>query len=258
MLFRFCLQFHPLLILPVLLILFLASGAVIHWLQLHSPLSARLKGGALGLPTFVAVSTLFALFASFLLADTMAQKERASKAVQIESAAILGLSVASETTTASGGRIRTAILDYADSVVADEWPRLLHESGSSRTEQALLELVRAVRDAANDEGLSSSVHGQMLFLAQDIVAARTDRIAIVANHYNQFAWSALFLLGFLTQFVIGMGFLDRASANRHAVIVFSLAAVIALWLLAIQDNPFRGAGQVSPEAIEQAVSAWRD
>lgn len=258
MLFRFWLQFHPLLILPVLLILFLASGAVIHWLQLHSPLSARLKGGALGLPTFVAVSTLFALFAAFLLADTMARKERASQAVQTESAAIFGLGVASETTTASAGRIRAAILDYADSVVADEWPRLLQESGSSRTEQALLELVRAVRDAANDEGLSSSVHGQMLSLAQDIVDARTDRIAIVANHYQQFSWSALFLLGFLTQFVIGMGFLDRASANRHAIVVFSLAAVIALWLLAIQDNPFRGAVQVSPEAIEQAVSAWRD
>jgi hypothetical protein len=258
MLFRFWLQFHPLLILPVLLILFLASGALIHWLQLHSPLSARLKGGALGLPTFVAVSTLFALFAAFLLADTMARKERASQAVQTESAAIFGLGVASETTTASAGRIRAAILDYADSVVADEWPRLLQESGSSRTEQALLELVRAVRDAANDEGLSSSVHGQMLSLAQDIVDARTDRIAIVANHYQQFSWSALFLLGFLTQFVIGMGFLDRASANRHAIVVFSLAAVVALWLLAIQDNPFRGAVQVSPEAIEQATSAWRD
>lgn len=251
-------QFHPLLILLFLLILFLTSGALIHWLQFHSPLSARLKGGALGLPTFVAVSTLFALFAAFLLADTMSRKDRASQAVQTESAAIFGLGVASETTAASGGRIRAAILNYSDSVVADEWPRLLQESGSSRTEQALLELLRAVRDAANDEGLSSSAHGQMLSLAQHIVDARTDRIAIVADHYQEFSWSALFLLGFMTQFVLGMGFLDRASANRHAIFVFSLAAVVALWLLAIQDNPFRGAVQVSPEAIEQAVSAWRD
>lgn len=255
---RFWFEFHPLLILTLLLILFLASGALIHWLQFHSPLSARFKGGALGLPTFVAVSTLFSLFAAFLLADTMDRKERASQAVQTESAAIFGLGVASETTMASGERIRAAILDYADSVVADEWPRLLQESGSGRTEQALLELLRAVRDAANEEGHSASAHGQMLSLAQDIVEARTNRIAVVANHYQKFSWSALFLLGFLTQFVMGMGFLDRASANRHAIVAFSLAAVIALWLLAIQDNPFRGAVQVSPEAIEQAVSAWRD
>ena len=255
---RLWFEFHPLLILLFLLILFLASGALIHWLQFHSSLSNRLKGSALGLPTFVAVSTLFALFASFLLADTMARKDRASQAVQTESAAIFGLGVASETTMDSEGRIRAAILDYADSVVEDEWPRLLQESGSSRTEKALLELLRAVRDAANDEGYSATAHGQMLALGQDIVDARTDRIAVVANHYQKFSWSALFLLGFLTQFVMGMGFLDRASSNRHAIVVFSLAAVVALWLIAIQDNPFRGAVQVSPEAIEQAVSTWRD
>ncbi|MBD3895024.1 DUF4239 domain-containing protein [Halomonas sp. ML-15] len=255
---RFWFEFHPLVILPLLLALFLASGALIHWLQFHSPFSTRLKGAALGLPTFVAISTLFALFAAFLLADTMDRKGRASQAVQTESAALFGLGVASETTMASEGRIRAALLDYADSVVKDEWPRLLQESGSSRTEQALLELLRAVRDAANDEGHSAATHGQMLSLAQDIVDARTDRIAVVANHYQKFSWSALFLLGFLTQFVMGMGFLDRASANRHAIVIFSLAAVVALWLIAIQDNPFRGAVQVSPEAIEQAVSTWRN
>lgn len=60
------------------------------------------------------------------------------------------------------------------------------------------------------------------------------------------------------RFVMGMGFLDRASANRHVIVVFSLAVVVALWVIAIQDNPFRGAVQVSPEAIEQAVSTCRD
>ncbi|TVQ03230.1 MAG: DUF4239 domain-containing protein [Roseinatronobacter sp.] len=255
---RFWFELHPLLILGYLLSLFLASGALIHWLQFHSPLSARFKSAALGLPTFVAVSTLFALFAGFLLADTMGRKDRASQAVQTESAALFGLGVASEITMASGERIRAAILDYADSVVEDEWPRLIQERGSDRTEQALLELLRAVRDTADDEGHSAAAHGQMLSLARDIVEARTSRIALVANHYQKFSWSALFLLGFLTQFVMGMGFLDRASANRQAMVVFSLAAVVALWLLAIQDNPFRGAVKVSPEAIEQAVSVWRE
>jgi hypothetical protein len=256
--FRFWLQLHPLAILPALLLVFLCSGAVIHWLQHRSALSARFKHGALGLPTFVAVSTLFALFAAFLLADTMARKDRASQAVQNESAAILGLGIASETAGTSGEQIRAAVVAYADSVVTDEWPRLLQESASTATEQALLVLLRAVRDAARDHDLPSPVHAQMLHLAQAIVEARMDRIAIVANHYQQFSWSALFLLGFLTQFVIGMGFLDRASSNRHAIAIFSLAAVIALWLLAIQDNPFRPPVQVSPQTIEQAASPWRD
>jgi hypothetical protein len=254
---RFWLQYHPLVILPGLLLLFLLSGAVIHWLQHRSPFSARLKAGALGLPTFVAVSTLFALFAAFLLADTISRTARASNAVQAESAALLGLGIASESTTVGGDQIRAAMLAYVDSVAADEWPQLLLESGSATTEQALLELLRTVRDAASDGALSSSVHGHMLSLAQDIVDARLDRIAIVANHHQQFSWAALFLLGFLTQFVIGMGFMDCPAPNRSAVVLFGLAAVIALWLLAIQDNPYRRPINVSPEPIERAASEWR-
>lgn len=246
---RFWFDLPPLLMLGFLLSVFLAGGALIHWLQFHSPLNAHFKRAALGLPTFVAVSTLFALFAAFLLADTMARKDRASQAVQTESAALFGLGVASEATGANGERIHAALHNYAKSVVEDEWPRLMQESGSPRAEQALLELSRAVGDTA---------HGQMVSLTQDIVEARAIRIAVVTNHYQKFSWSALFLLGFLTQFAMGMGFLDRASANRHAIAIFSLAAVIALWLIAIQDNPFRGVAGVSPEAIEQAVSLWVD
>jgi hypothetical protein len=251
---RFWLHFHPLLILPGLLLLFMVTGGIIHWLQCRSGFSERIARGALGLPTFVAVSTLFALFAAFLLADTMARKERASQAVQKESAAIIGLSIASEMADGAGVEIRAAIRAYADSVITDEWPRMRQEQDSAATGEALLALLRTVRDAPSSTGLPPAVHGQMLSLAQNIVDARVDRMAIVANHYQQFSWTALFLLGFLTQFVIGMGFLDRASANLSGIAVFSLAAVIALWLLAIQDNPFRGPAQVSPAAIEQAAS----
>jgi len=49
----------------------------------------------------------------------------------------------------------------------------------------------------------------------------------------------------------------RASANISGITLFSLAAVIALWLLAIQDNLFRGPAQVSPAAIEQAIGLLR-
>jgi len=255
---RFWLHFHPLLILPGLLLLFMVTGGIIHWLQCRSPLSERIARGALGLPTFVAISTLFALFAAFLLADTMTRKQRASQAVQTESAAILGLGIASEMAGDAGAEIRAAIRAYAESAIADEWPRLRQERGSAVTEQALLVLLRTVRDTPVAEGLSPVVHGQMLSLAQNIVDARVDRLAIVANHYQQFSWTALFLLGFLTQFAIGMGFLERAAANISGIAVFSLAAVVALWLLAIQDNPFRGPVQVSPAAIEQAVGLLRN
>ncbi|MDO8838405.1 MAG: DUF4239 domain-containing protein [Parvibaculum sp.] len=252
--FRFWLQFHPLLILPALIFIFAVSGGIIHWLQCRSPLRGRLVNGSLGLPTYVAVSTLFALFAAFLLADTMARKDRAAEAVQTEAAALLGLAVGSETAGEGGDAIRAAIRAYAGSVIADEWTRMIDESDSERTAQRLLELMRAVHDAPARSDISATVHGHMLALSQKIVDARADRIATVTFHFQSFSWSALFLLGFLTQFILGMGFLDRPASNRSVIVIFSLAAVVALWLIAIQDNPFRGPARISPAAFE-AVAA---
>ncbi len=85
----------------------------------------------------MAVSTLFALFAGFLLADVMAQKHRALQTVETESAALLTLGIDSEAARASGGAIRAGIHAYARSLVADEWPLLVQERASAKTGQAL-------------------------------------------------------------------------------------------------------------------------
>jgi hypothetical protein len=242
-----------LLVLLFLLLLFALAGAFVHWLQCRSPFRARLADGALGLPTFVAVSTLFALFAAFLLSGTMTQKDLASRAVQSESAALLGLGVGSEAAN-DGGKTREAIRVYAGSVVGDEWPSLMEEErGSAATERALLALMRTVRDSS--AALPSAAQGQMLSLSLKVAEARTARISVVTGHYQKFSWTALFLLGALTQFALGMGYLDRPAANASSIAVFSLAAVVALWLIAIQDNPFRGSARVSPAPIENVTVA---
>lgn len=181
----------------------------------------------------------------------MMRKDRASQAVQTESAALLGLGIGSEMADGNGAAIRAAIRVYARSVAADEWPRMLQERGSADTDEALLTLMRTVHKGPVADDVSPAVHGHMLSLMQNIVDARTDRIAIVTNHLQQFSWTALFLLGFITQYVLGMGFLERRAANFSVIAIFSLAAVVALWLIAIQDNPYRGPNGVSPAPFER-------
>jgi len=241
------------MILLVLAALFAAAGSLSHWLQCRSRFAPRFQPRALAAPTFVAVSTLFALFAGFLLADVMAQKHRAVQAVETESAALLTLGIDSEAARTHGGAIRAGIHAYARSVVADEWPLLVREHASAKTEQALATLLRAVRDGPAADGVNSVVHGQMMALAQKVVAARAERVAIVSNHVGQLGWTALFLLGFITQFGLGLAHLDRRPANAMAIAFFSCGAVMALWLIAIQDNPFGGPGRISSAPIEKVI-----
>lgn len=244
--FRFWIQLDPLLILLVVIGIFALSGAIIHWLQFYSGWRKRLVNGALGLPTFVSISTLFALFAAFLLADTMERHMTAQQAVDREASALLGLAIGSNSMPKGGEEIRSAIHDYARLVMTDEWSAMREERASPAAAQALLVLMTRVSEVPLRDGASGAVHGNMLMLAQQVVDGRASRLAIVTTHFQRFSWTALFLLGFLTQFALGMGFMEKAAPNRTVIVLFSLAAVVALWLIAIQDNPFRGPAGVSP------------
>jgi hypothetical protein len=251
--FRFWLHHHPLLILIELMLVFAVSGSLIHWLQCRSPLRAQMRRRPFAAPTFASVSTLFALFAGFLLANAIGQKTRALQAVQTEAAALMTLRIDGEAVGAAGAAIRDAAAAYARSVVAAEWPRMLEESASPVTGEALTTLLRAAAGLPAAD-VPPALHGQMLALAQKVAGARAERVAIVGTHLQQFAWTGLFLLGFVTQFGIGMAHLERAP-NRLAIGFFSVGAVVGLWLIAIQDNPFRGYQPVSPAAFEAVIAA---
>jgi len=251
----FWLQFHPLFILPGLLLLFTFSGGLIHWLQSRSPWRDSFAKYALAPQAFATTSVLFALFAGFLLANIMTHKDRALRAVQLEVAALRSLDLHAAAMPAHGAAVHGAVRDYARSVLADEWPRMLKAGGSPVTEQALSALLRMVNEAPAGS-VPSAVHSQMLSLAQQVADARGDRVTIVSNNVRQLAWTALFLLGFLTQFASGMSHLERPQANICSIAVFGFAAVIALWLIAIQDNPFRGPSRVLPAPLEDLLAVF--
>lgn len=188
--FRFWIQLDPLLILLVVIGIFALSGAIIHWLQFYSGWRKRLVNGALGLPTFVSISTLFALFAAFLLADTMERHMTAQQAVDKEASALLGLVIGSNSMPKGGEEIRAAIHDYAGLVMTDEWSAMREERASPAAAQALLVLMTRVSEVPLRDGASGAVHGNMLMLAQQVVDGRASRLAIVTTHFQRFFCSA--------------------------------------------------------------------
>jgi len=59
----------------------------------------------------------------------------------------------------------------------------------------------------------------------------------------------------MTQLAIGMVHLERPRAHIAAVAIFSLAAVITLGLIALQEYPFDGPLSVPPLPLEQLLKA---
>jgi hypothetical protein len=62
------------------------------------------------------------------------------------------------------------------------------------------------------------------------------------------------VLGVLTQVSLALVHLDKVRALLSALAVFSLAAVVVLGLIALQEDPFAGSIQVSPAPLEDALA----
>ncbi len=97
------------------------------------------------------------------------------------------------------------------------------------------------------------MHYGLVELGIQAATARADRIALNSRQADEIKWVAVLLLGLLTQLSISMVHLDRAPACIAAVAVFSLAAVIALGAIAMQEAPFDGPLRIEPTPLERVL-----
>lgn len=248
--FRFWLHFSPLLLLLGLGATLASTAALIHWLQCRSPLS-RHFGSRIPAANFpVTITVMFGLFTGFLLANMVQQKNQALGVVRDEAGALSLLKIGSEAAKGAGPAIRNAVDAYAKSVLTADWPAMMREGSAADTSARLRDLLRVVQSDAVAEEVRPAMHAYLLTLAKTVSNSRRSRITIVGNHLWQFAWSGLFMLGFLTQFSVGLVHQDKPRVAAMALSLYTTAMVIALWLIAVQDNPFRsGLWQVSPKPI---------
>ena len=174
--------------------------------------------------------------------------------VRDEGQALSLLQIGSETAKTTGQSIRDAIEAYARSVVAKDWDAMRRETSAPESSARLLDLLRLVQSDAVASDVKPAMYAHMLSLTKTVADSRQSRISIVSNHVWQFAWSGLFILGFLTQFSIGLVHQDKPRAVGLALALYTTAVVVSLWLIAVQDNPFRSEiWQVSPKPIQAVV-----
>jgi hypothetical protein len=57
----------------------------------------------------------------------------------------------------------------------------------------------------------------------------------------------------MTQIAIGAVHLERYRAHIAALTIFTIAAIVSLALIAIQEDPFNGSVVVSPQPLEKVL-----
>ena len=231
-----------------------ATAALIVWLTFGSPLRAGIQRfGGIVAPYFGAVALLFALLTGFLAGDVMDRNRLAIRAMQVESSTLSNLHSLTLASPADMAAIRSALRSYVEAIVTDEWSEMAQRRTSAKTEAALAALLQAVAEPTIATAASQAVHNGMITLALQAAAARSDRLALNTHQSDTVKWSTVLLLCLMTQLALGMVHLERPRAQAAAVAVFSVAAIIALGMIAIQEDPFDGALRLSPAPLESLV-----
>lgn len=227
---------------------YLGTAALIAWLSFRSALAGRIQSfKGVAAPFFMSTAVIFGLLIAFLSSDIWERNKQAERIVFTEADTLIALHSLSAASTPDNANMRTAIRNYVNAVVNHEWPRMKQEVRSQPTEQALNALLREVAKPAN--AADPSVQRTMLELVMRVRAAHEERLVLSNDRTVVTKWAGVLLLAFLTQIAIAVVHLERPRPQAAALVIFTVAAVLLLGLLAMHEAPFEPPLLVPPGPI---------
>lgn len=190
-------------------------------------------------PSFVAVTTVFALALGFLAGDIWEQKRRAVNAAYDERLAMDRFVAIVGPTRIDSAPALGAVERYRTAVITREWGANRNRSADRETDDALNGLWEEVAALARSEAPPATVT-QLFKVVDDLAAARSTRLSIGAYRDGSNAWFVVIVLCLSSYFAIVSVHFDRPAAGRLAITIFAVATTLAFWFLAMHDSPYAG------------------
>jgi hypothetical protein len=234
--------------------LFAGSAILIHWLCFGEATRARSTAfSGVVAPFFGSVAVLFALLTGFLANEVWDRNRQANRVILAERDGLMAIHAITIATVSDMTGIRTAAQRYASALIHREWPHMAHQEHSPEAGQELLDLLSLVSDP--QVGVEAGIPAQSALLdtVLKLRSARYDRLALSGDQTDRTKWTAVLILGLMTLVAIAIVHLDKPRAQLAALTIFSVAAVVALGLVAIRERPFDGPLHVSPAPLEEAM-----
>ena len=238
----------------VLALLYLCTGALIAWAAHGALLGPRVKSlDGVVAPFFGAVGVLFALLTGFLAGDIGDRNRQAARAVQAEVAELRNVFTLSVASASDMKAIRDDWAAYVKAVVKDEWAAMTDGDSAPSASAAYDAMLREVSEPKVATEAGAAVHSALLTAAIRAGTARSERLALASDNTSELKWAMVLMLGIMTQIAIGLVHLQRRNAHVAALTVFSIAAVLTLGLIALQEHPFAGEVRLSPAPLQELL-----
>ena len=245
-------------IFTTLAVAFTFSAFCIYWLSFAKSNRDRAIALVGVVPPFSGtVAVLFALLTGFLANEVWDRNRQADRAIFAERDALLALHAISVATISDMDDIRAATQHYAETLINDEWPRMMDQKSSPRTGEALLTLLTKVSNPQIGIDAGSAAQGALLNMVLKLRGARYDRLALSGDQTDRTKWTAVLILALITQAAIGIVHLEKPKAQLASLTIFSAAVVITLGLVAMRERPFDGPVKFSPAPLQEALQIMR-
>ena len=190
-------------------------------------------------PAFVPVTTVFALFLSFLAVDIWTQQRTAIDAASKEVTALMRLDELMAPAALDILGATPLLATYRHAVSTEEWGVHFIHQASPGAAGALREL-RLQAAHLSRSGSPVVLVAQWLKAVDELEDARLKRLFIGSDHTDNNQWWVVLLLAFFAHLMIAAAHLDRPPAGRLVLALFSVATTLALWQLAMHTNPYNG------------------
>lgn len=236
----------------VLVVLYAATGAAIV-IASFSPATAQARRRVEGVvaPFFGAVGVLFALLTGFLASDIADRNRQAARAVQAEAGELRNVDALSIASALDMRNVRSVLAKYVKALVNDEWQAMTEDHEARTAESAYNALLQEVSDPRIAQKAGAPVQTALLNAAVRAGSARSERLALASDRTIDAKWILVIVLGVVTQIAIGLVHLNKAGAQIAALSVFSIAVVMALGLIGLQERPFAGDVRVEPGPLTE-------
>lgn len=192
---------------------------------------------------------------ALLISNGLSTLSQTEKAVRAEASSIYRLGRELDAIGPSADAAKQALVSYAQNVAGDEWRRLatLPVSLSPLAQKNLDDLWTALRALPDKQGdaapLRPDVRAELSKLASQIETFRSARLSAATVNIPDDFWILLVL------FVIAASVLSGRDTARHFGIQINMmhmsAIGLAVGMVIILDNPFRGETRIGPEIIAQ-------
>jgi hypothetical protein len=237
-----------------LALLFFCTGTLTAWVAFGALLGPRVKllEGVVA-PFFGAVGVLFALLTGFLAGDIGDRNRQAARAVQAEVAELRNVFTLSVASASDMKEIRDDWAAYVKAVVRDEWAAMTAGHSAPSAGAAYDAMLREMSEPKVATEAGAAVHSALLTAAVRVGTARSERLALASDNTSELKWTMVLMLGVMTQLAIGLVHLQKRNAHIAALSVFSVAAVLTLGLIALQEHPFAGDVRLSPAPLAELL-----